>query len=280
VPRTVVNVSYDFSGAVVIVTGAARGQGRAHALGFAAAGADVALLDVAEPSLPTVPYSAASDADLAETAELVRSYGVRSLAIKCDVGASAQVSAAVNEVASTLGPPDVLVNNAGVESVYALADMPEEAWDVMVGTILKGSFLMSRAVAGKMIEAGRGGKIITIGSTSSFLTTPRQAHYTAAKHGLVGLNKAMALDLAPHRICCNMVCPGAIDTVMTTGLMNGPYGEWLAGVGAMTGPWNLFDPAQMLDPQEITHAVMWLGSDAAAFVTGQALLVDAGFSVK
>jgi NAD(P)-dependent dehydrogenase (short-subunit alcohol dehydrogenase family) len=101
VPRTVANVSYDFSGAVVIVTGTARGQGRAHALGFAAAGANVALLDVAEPNLPTVPYSTASDADLMETADLVRSYGVRSLPIKCDVRASAQVSAAIHESSPT-----------------------------------------------------------------------------------------------------------------------------------------------------------------------------------
>ena len=279
-PRAITNVTYDFTGTVVLITGGARGQGRSHALGFAAAGADVALLDIAEPDLPTVPYRTATREDLEATAAEVRALGARCLPLVCDVRDAARVEACVEEVVAEFGQVDVLVNNAGTESIHPIHEMPEEAWDGVLDTHLKGSFLTTRSVSRRMIDAGRGGKIVTIGSTNSLIGTPSQAHYTAAKHGAIGFTKAIAVDLAPHGIRCNAVCPGGIDTPMTTGLMTSVHGEWLAGISDLTGPWNLFDPTQMLEPEEITRAVMWLASDAADFVTGQAIVVDAGFSIK
>ena len=130
-----------------------------------------------------------------------------------------------------------------------------------------------------LIKRG-GGRIITIGSINSVSGTSRQAHYTAAKHGLVGFSKAMAIDLAPHGITCNVVCPGGVDSPMVDGLLASKDGEWLQSLSDLTGPWNLLRPDEMLDAQEITSAVLWLASDAAQFVTGLSLIVDAGFTIK
>jgi NAD(P)-dependent dehydrogenase (short-subunit alcohol dehydrogenase family) len=142
------------------------------------------------------------------------------------------------------------------------------------------AFLMTRAVSRHMIELGRIGNIISAGSANSLGGTPKEAHYTAAKHGLIGFTKAIAVDLAAHGIRCNPMCPGGIDTPMTAGLMGITHGEWLAGVTALTGPWNLFDSTQMLEPEEVTRAIMWRASDASDFVAGQSIVVDAGFSIK
>jgi NAD(P)-dependent dehydrogenase (short-subunit alcohol dehydrogenase family) len=186
----------------------------------------------------------------------------------------------VQAVIDEFGHIDVLVFNAGVDSVYTVDEMPEEAWEVMLDTHLKGAFLLSRHVIPHMVAAGNGGSIITTGSTNSALATPRQAHYTAAKHGIVGFSKSMAIDLAPHGIRVNVVCPGAVETPMISGLMASKDAEWLETLDKLTGMWNLLTPDHMLEPAAITNAVMWLASDGAALVTGISLLVDGGFSIK
>jgi NAD(P)-dependent dehydrogenase (short-subunit alcohol dehydrogenase family) len=277
--RTITNVRYDFSDKVVLVTGGARGQGRSHGLAFARAGADVAIFDVAEAQMPTVPYALATAEDLTDTIDAIEALDRRCVGTVCDVRDSEQVTAAVAKVIEEFGHIDILINNAGVESVYSVEDLPEEAWDTMLGVHLKGSFLMTREVSRQMIAAGNGGRIITVGSINSILASPRQAHYTAAKHGLSGLNKASAVDLARHRITCNLVCPGSVDTPMTDGLAANET-EWLNELGGTFGPWNLIEPDQKLASEEISNAILWLASDAAAFVTGQAVVVDAGYSIK
>jgi NAD(P)-dependent dehydrogenase (short-subunit alcohol dehydrogenase family) len=274
------NVSYDFDGSVVLITGAGRGLGRAHARGFAAAGADVAITDIGTRAVATVPYPLAGDDGIDSVAKEVLELGARCHAAPCDVRDSEQVATLVQGVIDEFGHIDVLVFNAGVDSVYTVEEMPEEAWDVMIDTHLKGAFLFSKYVIPHMVAAGTGGSIIMTGSTNSMLATPRQAHYTAAKHGMVGFSKSMAIDLAPHRIRVNVVCPGAVDTPMIAGLLASKDAEWLETVDKLTGMWNLLTPDAMLEPEQITRAVMWLASDGAALVTGTSVLVDGGFSIK
>jgi NAD(P)-dependent dehydrogenase (short-subunit alcohol dehydrogenase family) len=279
--RTIKNVSYNFTDQVVLVTGAARGQGRAHALSFAAAGATVVALDIAAP-IDSVPYPLGTAEQLDRLAADVESLDVRCLPIQCDLRDGSQIKAAVDRALAEFGRIDVLVNNAGIESIYPAVDMPESAWDDMINTNLRGPFLTSKYVAPAMIEQGRG-KIVNTGSMASFVAIPDNAHYVAAKHGIIGLTKALALELAPKGINVNAVCPGAIDTPMNEGLFANEQ-DWIMSLGGIAGPWNLFadDPATatMLAPEEISNAILWLASDAADFVTGAWILVDSGGTIK
>lgn len=273
------NVTYDFSDKVVLVTGGARGQGRSHALGFARAGADVVIGDIGEP-MDSVPYQLASSDQLNEVAEEIAALGAGCLPAICDVRHAAQVDAMVADAIDEFGHIDVLVNNAGVESLPTVQEMSEQEWDEVIDTMLKGTFLCTKAVIATMIERGGGGRVITTGSTASTVALPRQAHYTAAKHGVVGFSRSLALEVAEHGITVNVVCPGAIDTPMVEGMLASRHGEWFETVPAVCGRVNLFNPEEMLDPQEITNAMMWLASDAARFVTGTLLTVDAGYTIK
>jgi NAD(P)-dependent dehydrogenase (short-subunit alcohol dehydrogenase family) len=270
------NVSYDFAGRVALITGGGRGQGRTHALGFARAGADVAICDVGGP-LPTIDYGLGTADDLEAVAEEVRALGARCFAGVCDVRVESQVRDFVGQTVSELGRLDVLVNNAGVESIHSLAEMPEEAWDVLLDTNLKGQFLMAKHA---IPHLPRGGSIICIGSTNSLGATPSQAHYTAAKHGVLGMARSLAIELAPQGITVNTICPGGVDTPMVSGMAASDTMGLMSTLGTIGGQWNLLAPNEMLSPQEITRAVLWLASDGARFVTGSALVVDAGYTIK
>jgi NAD(P)-dependent dehydrogenase (short-subunit alcohol dehydrogenase family) len=277
--QRVSDVSYDFGGRVALVTGAARGIGRAHALGFARAGADVAICDVSRDRAG-VPYGLAAVDELEKTAAEIREHGVRCLPVRCDVGSAEQVGEMAKQVLSELGRVDVLVNNAGVESIHTVVEMPEEAWDVMMETHLKGTFLCCKHIAPAMIDASRG-KIICTGSTLSVTGAPSQAHYATVKHGLVGFARSLAIELGPHGINVNVVCPGNIDTPMSRSVRVG-QDDWAAQVGAIGGRWNLLSSGEdlPLQPEDVTGAVLWLASDAAAAVTGTTLFVDTGFTIK
>jgi NAD(P)-dependent dehydrogenase (short-subunit alcohol dehydrogenase family) len=272
------NVTYDFSGEVVLITGAARGQGRSHALAFAAAGADLVLADICAP-VEAVPYPLGTAEELEEVAAEARALGVRCETAVCDVRDRAQVRAMVEQAIGAFGKVDVLINNAAVESLPPVVEMSEEAWDAVLDTALKGTFLCSQAVAAHMVDA-RKGRIITTGSTASKVGMPLQTHYCAAKHGVVGFTKALAIELAEFGITANVVAPGGIDTEMTHGLLASPEGAGMKRMGAAGGPFNLFDPTAMLASQEITNAMLWLASDAARFVTGSTVTVDAGHTIK
>jgi NAD(P)-dependent dehydrogenase (short-subunit alcohol dehydrogenase family) len=280
-PRAITDVRYDFTGKVVVITGGARGQGAVHARHFAAAGATVAICDVGLDAVPTLPYGTATTDDLNAVAQSIQAQGGVCLAAVCDVRESAQVAEFVADVIATYGRIDVLISNAGVESLFFIQDMPEEAWDVMLDTNLKGGFLMAKAVVPHMIEGG-GGSIVFTGSVSSISGTPMQTHYAASKHGIVGLAKALATEVAEHGIRVNVVCPGGVDTPMVAGLAATAQGErWFSLLGPLIGAANLFDAGgAMLDPEEVTHAMMWLASDASQFITGASIMVDAGNSIK
>jgi NAD(P)-dependent dehydrogenase (short-subunit alcohol dehydrogenase family) len=274
------DVSYDFSGRTVLVTGAGRGQGMAHALSFAMAGADVAIVDV-DADIETVPYGLSDRSRLEAVAAAIEKEGVRCLARTCDVRDPDQIKETVAAIESDLGKVDILVNNAGVESVYSATEMPTSAWDDLLNTNLRGSFLCAQAVLPGMVERQRG-KIVNVASTAASVAIPNNSHYVASKHGVMGLTKALAVEFAPHRINVNAVCPGSIDTPMNEGLIANCE-EWIMGLGDLAGPWNLFPHAEedsMLVPEEVSQAVLWLSSDAADFVTGASIAVDAGFTIK
>lgn len=270
---------YDFSDTVVLVTGAARGQGRAHALAFARAGADVAICDIAK-QVDTIDYPLSDAQQLEQTAEEIRSHGVRCLALSVDVRDDEAVGRLIDQVVEELGSLDVLVNNAGVNAIHNVVDMPYEVWRDVLDTNLAGVYHCSRHAARVMRDNG-GGRIISTGSVNTTLTMPWNSAYTAAKHGVAGLTKAMAVDLAEHGITVNYVSPGLVDTTLLgcaeAAHVPADYFERLLKVG---GNVSLFtDEVAPLAPEEVSEAVLWLASDAASKVTGAEIRVDTGFSI-
>ena len=274
-------VEYDFDGQVAFVTGAARGQGESHAVHYARHGADVVVTDVPADK-ESVGYRLGTESGLRETAEAVRDEGGEALAIEGDVTREGDIESAVQEAVDEFGQIDVLANNAGISSYAEAVAMDERTWDEMVDTNLKGVWLCAKHVGQHFVERGDGGKIVSTSSTSGFSGTPiGAAHYVAAKHGVRGLTKTLALELAEYDVNVNAVCPTAIDTPMVQGMLE-TYGEEVLDEGAaqLAGPFNLFDPGEMAESRDISEAYMWLSSDAARYVTGIYLPVDAGAVAK
>ena len=239
--RQVRQARWDFTGDVVLITGAAHGQGRSHALGFARAGADLALCDL-DQRLDSVSYPLGTQDDLEQVADECRALGAEVLAQTCDVRDDDQVMHFVDEGVRELGKIDVAVANAGLAGIVEVVDMSEQVWDELVDTNLKGVFLTLRHCARKMIEAGDGGRLIATGSVHCFTGVPGSAHYVAAKHGVAGLCKSLAIELAPHQIRVNNICPTAVNTTMIEVVADPrvpeTHGERLV---ATTGVWNMLE---------------------------------------
>jgi NAD(P)-dependent dehydrogenase (short-subunit alcohol dehydrogenase family) len=268
------NVRWDFSDHVVVVTGAAQGQGRVHALSFAAAGADVVVCDL-ESSASEGRGNAVLDA----VAEDCRAAGTRALAVTCDVTSSVQVQSLMHRVIEEFARIDTLVNNAGIDIPCMAADLDEQDWDRTLDVNLKGVFLCSKYAAEHMVRA-RSGSIINIGSVASSVGIFGHAHYCASKHGVAGFSKALAVELAPHGVTVNLVSPTGVRSPMSDEMHTPAQRRWLDELIRTAGAWNLFDQDKPLEPEEITQAVMWLASDAARHVTGTDLTVDAGYTAK
>jgi SDR family mycofactocin-dependent oxidoreductase len=274
-------VEYDFGGKVAFVTGAAHGQGRSHAQHYAKHGADVVVTDIGGGDADSVPYELGTSEELEETAQLVEDEGQEALALEMDVRDEAAVEAAVDEAVDHFGKIDILANNAAVITISDMVQLDEREWDDVVDTNLKGVWLCSKHVGQHFIERGDGGKIVSTASQAGVTGDPGAGHYVATKHGVIGLTKTLALELAEYDVNVNAVYPSVVDTPMIAGLAEA-YGEELIGeMSEVGGPMNLFDhedPA--IDSKHISEAYMWLSSDAARYVTGIALPVDTGHTAK
>jgi SDR family mycofactocin-dependent oxidoreductase len=269
---------YDLDGKVAFVTGAGRGQGRSHAVAYAEHGADVVVTGVSR-GIETSQYPLATPEDLAETARLVEAEGREALPLRVDVREEAQVAAAVEEAVDEFGRIDVLANNAGIWNVTDLVEMDERRWDELVDSDLKGAWLCAKHV-GRHFRAREGsGRIVSTASTAALVGARGSGHYAAAKHGLVGLTKSLALELAEHDVTVNCVAPTGVDTPMIDGILEEVGEAALASVSDLSGSMNVLDE-QLVDPRDVTEAYLWLSSDAARYVTGAVLPVDAGMTAK
>lgn len=271
---------YDFSDQVVFVTGGARGIGKSHALEFARSGADVAVVDLPEDK--DLEYETGNLGQVEEVVSEIEETGQSGLALGADVSDEDQVEDAVETTLDQLGKIDVLVNNAATFPVSELLEMDEETWDVVLDTNLKGTWLCAKHVGRHMIERGDGGKIVNTSSTSGLKGIPAGlGHYVASKHGVIGLTKTLALELAEHDINVNAVCPSTTESEGINEMVKTYGEESLVEYGTdLAGPFNVFEPGATIPPEEISNAVMWLADESTPHVTGIALPVDAGFTAK
>jgi 3-oxoacyl-[acyl-carrier protein] reductase len=243
---------------VAIVTGAARGIGAATALRLAADGFAVAVLDLDEGAT-------------AATVQEIEAAGGRALGVGADVGDAEQVQAAVDRVAAELGPPVVLVNNAGVTRDNMLFKMTDADWDLVVHVHLRGSFLMTRACQRHMVEA-QWGRVVNLSSTSA-LGNRGQANYATAKAGLQGFTKTLAIELGKFGVTANAVAPGFIQTEMTRATAERIGRDWEEYVAERAAA---IPVARAGVPEDIAHTVSFLVSEGAGFVSGQVLYVAGG----
>ncbi len=274
-----------FRDRVVLITGAARGQGRAHALAFAREGAHLVLCDTPK-HYTTVPYPLGSLDDLAQLTTEIEAMGRQVVVQPADVTDLDAMQQLVDTAREQLGPVDIVVANAGLYSFGPTWELSEQQWDETVAVNLKGAWITCKVAIPHMLPR-RHGKIICTSSTGGIKGLPGLGHYAAAKHGILGLVKAMAIELAPYGVNVNAICPTTVDTGIVN---NKAFFEYFAGgpspnatrehVVARMNEMNLFTDRGMLAPEDISSTVLWLASDEAQHITGYALSVDAGFLTK
>ncbi len=255
------NVDRKFAGKVALVTGAGSGIGRAASLAFALEGANVVAADVSEEGNQ-------------ETVRQVEELGGRAIAVHCDVTSSADIKAALAKTTEIFGRLDFAFNNAGIEprKPAPTADYDEEEWNRIIVTNLRSVFLCMKYEIPLILKQG-GGAIVNTSSGAGVIGIKGSPAYTAAKHGLLGLTKAAALDYAAQNIRINAVCPGYIETPM----MDRFTGGTPEGRAKVIGEEPI---GRMGKPEEIAAAVLWLCSDAAAFMIGHAMVIDGGQTIQ
>jgi SDR family mycofactocin-dependent oxidoreductase len=274
------------TGKVAMVTGAARGMGRAHAVALAREGARVLICDLPpDADFASVEYDLAGGGELDETAEQVRALGGEAITAHADVRSEGELRALVDAGLERWSRVDILVANAGITGYAPAHKLTEEAWDEILDVNLKGAWLSAKVVIPSLIEQGDGGSLVFISSGLGLKGLPEAGHYAAAKHGVVGLMRSLALELAPHWIRSNTIHPAGSRTPMAHNPMHfkrfagGREGakledviEAYESIAALPIPWT--------EPEDIANAVVWLASDEARYVTGVCLPVDGGWSVK
>ena len=273
-------------GKVAFVTGAARGQGRSHAVRLAQEGADIIAVDLCD-QVDSVPYQMATPEDLADTVKQVEALDRRIVATKADVRDYGALKKALDDGVAQLGRLDIVSANAGIASFGRAEELPEQTWQDMIDTNLTGVWHAAKAAIPHLRAGGRGGSIILTSSTAGLKGYENMAHYVSAKHGVVGLMRTLALELAPDMIRVNSVHPTSVNTDMiqnaATYALFAPdldekdrtkerLAERFQAINALPVPW--------VEPADISNAVLWLASDEARYITGVTLPVDAGFMAK
>ncbi|WP_370184908.1 mycofactocin-coupled SDR family oxidoreductase [Rhodococcus wratislaviensis] len=269
-------------GKVALITGAARGQGRSHAIRLAQEGADIIAIDICD-DIKSVPYAGASEDDLALTVKQVEAAGGRILTKVCDIRNLAALEEIAAEGVATFGKIDVLVANAGIFGFGPAWELDEQTWQTMIDVNLTGTWKTTRAVIPHMLEQGSGGSIILTSAGAGLIGLPNGVHYASAKHGVTGLMRTLAIELAPHQIRCNSVHTTTVDTPMVNN--QAVYSLFMGGnldvtradaeqnmkaINALPVPW--------LEPADVSNAVLYLASEESRYVTGATHVVDAGNS--
>jgi (+)-trans-carveol dehydrogenase/(-)-trans-carveol dehydrogenase len=273
------------AGKVAFITGAARGQGRSHAIRLAQEGADIIAVDICE-DVPGIPYAGATEADLAETVKQVEALDRRIVAAKADVRDYQGLKKALDDGVAQLGRLDIVSANAGIgTSPYNAWEMDDSVWQTMIDINLTGVWHTAKAAVPHLIAGGNGGSIILTSSAAGLQAYQNIAHYVSAKHGVVGLMRTLALELAPHSIRVNSIHPTQVDTPMIQNEatyrlfrpdLEHPTKDDFApasqAVNALPIPW--------VEPVDISNAVLFLASDEGRYITGVTLPVDAGTVIK
>jgi SDR family mycofactocin-dependent oxidoreductase len=270
-------------GKVAFITGAARGQGRSHAVRLAEEGADIIAVDICQ-QMSAVEYPMSTPEDLDETVRLVEQLDRRIVARQADVRDRAALEAALNDGLAEFGHVDIVLANAGILTSYGDTRVDEEeTWRQVIDTDLGGTWHTVRVAIPHMIERGQGGSIVLTSSTSGLKALDGGSgvafeSYTAAKHGVVGLMRMFAKTLAPHSIRVNSIHPTGVNTPM---VVNEATQRVLAEMDA-DGSETLTNllPVELIEPIDVSNAILWLVSDAARYVTGVTLPVDAGFTLR
>lgn len=262
-------------GPCAIVTGGARGIGLAIARDLASHGVHVALLDICR-NLKAIPYALSSREDLETAVEELASCGVLAQGMICDVRSPREVERSVKKVHEVFGRVDILVNNAGVSSLIPITRMTVEAWAEVVDVCLKGTFLCCRTVVPHMIGQG-GGRIVNIASVAGTRGLGLSTHYCAAKHGVIGLTRALAVEMADNNVLVNAVCPGTVESHILPGLAS--------QADVSEDPYTHFSGRHLIkghgiEPSHIAQAVRWLALENEGTITGTVLNVDAGWTAQ
>jgi SDR family mycofactocin-dependent oxidoreductase len=271
-------------GKVAFITGAARGQGRSHAIRLAQEGADIIAVDLCG-QVASVPYPMATPEDLAETVKQVEALDRRIVAAQADVRDSGALTAALDAGVAQLGRLDIVSANAGIASIGRLDELTEQSWQDTIDINLSGVWRTARAAIPHLIAGGRGGSIILTSSVAGLTGTQNIGHYVSAKHGVVGLMRTLALELAPHSIRVNSLHPTTVDTDMIQNQalyrmfrpdLESPTADdfraVLTTLNVLPVPW--------VEPVDVSNALLFLASDEARYITGVPLPVDAGILLR
>lgn len=271
-------------GRVAFITGAARGQGRAHAVRLAREGADIIAIDICGPVAPSVTYPPATSEELAETVRAVEAEGRKVLAREVDIRDLAAQQQVVADGVEQFGRLDIVVANAGILSWGRMFEMSEEQWDSVIDVNLNGTWRTIRAAVPAMIEAGNGGSIIVVSSSAGLKATPGNSHYAASKHGLVAITNALALEVGEYGIRVNSIHPYSIGTPMVEpeAMMEvfAKYPTYLHSFAPMPlKPVNHEGKKglqEFMTPEEVSDVVAWLAGDGSATISGSQIAVDRG----